>query len=351
MSTAPVPESKQADSAAPKKAKHITDLTIENFRGLRKVELRGLGAVNLIVGQNNTGKTSLLEAVMAVVKPDSLRDLPEPFRQRAFVETKEGQVAFSPYPQPDSWLLSDGSSDGEIAAETSLGTNGMVFFKGEIPSGRHVPENVRSSGFFVDKVLVSLRVPFFSTLSVRAVSVRTPSPDKLVQPFADAVRSPRSEQDMEAILNKMDSRIRSVRLDYGNAGPLITVDVGLEQRVPLSHAGQGVYRIVSMLSELLGQRPNICLIDELENGIHYSVLPQLWRGISEISSRLGIQVFVTTHSRECLEAATRVFVDEDPENSRDFAVIQLMRVRGEVVGRVLDEKRVAEALDNDIELR
>jgi hypothetical protein len=43
--------------------------------------------------------------------------------------------------------------------------------------------------------------------------------------------------------------------------------------------------------------------------------------------------------------------EEDPENSRDFAVIQLMRVRGEVVGRVLDEKRVAEALDNDIELR
>jgi len=49
--------------------------------------------------------------------------------------------------------------------------------------------------------------------------------------------------------------------------------------------------------------------------------------------------------------ATRVFVDEDPANTWDFALIQLMRVRGEVVGRVLNEKRVAEALDNDIELR
>lgn len=351
MSTAPVPESKQADSAAPKKAKHITDLTIENFRGLRKVELHGLGAVNLIVGQNNTGKTSLLEAVMAVVRPNSLRDLPEPFRQRAFVERKNGQDAFSTYPQPDSWLLSDRASDGEIAAQTSVGTKGIVLFRGQIPSGRHLPENVMGSSFYVDQVSVYQRLPFSTSPTVGAVSVRTPSPDRLVQPFADAVRSPRSEQDMEAILNKMDSRICSLRLDYGNAGPLITVDVGLEERVPLSHAGQGVYRIVSMLSELLGQRPDICLIDELENGIHYSVLPQLWRGISEISSRLGIQVFVTTHSRECLEAATRVFVDEDPENSRDFAVIQLMRVRGEVVGRVLDEKRVAEALDNDIELR
>lgn len=351
MSTAPVPESKQADSAAPKKAKHLTDLTIENFRGLRKVELHGLGAVNLIVGQNNTGKTSLLEAIMAVVKPESLRTLPEPFRQKAFEEKQDSQPVGPIFAQPDSWLLSDGASEGELTAQTSLGTNGVVYFKGQIPSGRHLPENVVSSSFYVDQVAVYLRVPFFASLSVRPVSVRTPSPEGLIQPFADAVRSPRSEQDMESILKRMDSRICSVRLDYSRRRPLITVDVGLAERVPLSHAGQGVYRIVSILSELLGQRPDICLIDELENGIHYSVLPQLWRGISEISSRLGIQVFVTTHSRECLEAATRVFVDEDPENTRDFAVIQLMRVRGEVVGRVLDEKRVAEALDNDIELR
>jgi hypothetical protein len=338
MSTAPVPESKQADSAAPKKAKHISDLTIENFRGLRKVELHGLGAVNLIVGQNNTGKTSLLEAVMGLADPNSLQSLPHPFRQKPF----KGNINLK-----DEWLLSEGESFGSLGSSTGA----VRIWKGVPPLHWRHDHQSMGANFMVGQISV-LRIPGFqAAMRVRAVSVRPPSPEGLVQPFADAVRSPRSEQDMEAILKRMDSRICSVRLDYAREGPLITVDVGLSERVPLSHAGQGVYRIVSILSELLGQRPDICLIDELENGIHYSVLPQLWRGISEISSRLGIQVFVTTHSRECLEAATRVFVDEDPENSRDFAVIQLMRVRGEVVGRVLDEKRVAEALDNDIELR
>jgi energy-coupling factor transporter ATP-binding protein EcfA2 len=353
MSTAPVPESKQADSAAPKKAKHLTDLTIENFRGLRKVELHGLGAVNLIVGQNNTGKTSLLEAIMAVVKPESLSNMPAPFRQRLLDRGTDAtpRTMGQKKARPDAWLLSDGTSIGELTAKTAYGTNTISLSKGQIPPDSEFPPDAEDPSFFVDQTRVDPRQLSSAALSVRPVSVRTPGPDELVTPFANAVRSPRSEQDMEAILNKMDQRIRSVRLDYAHGGPLITVDVGLTERVPLSHAGQGVYRIVSILSQLLGQKPDICLIDELENGVHYSVLPQLWRGISEISSRLGIQVFVTTHSRECLEAATRVFVDEDPENTRDFAVIQLMRVRGEVVGRVLDEKRVAEALDNDIELR
>ena len=118
MSTAPVPESKQADSAAPKKAKHITDLTIENFRGLRKVELHGLGAVNLIVGQNNTGKTSLLEAIMAVVKPEAIKAFPEPFRQSTSKNSP------STPPSLDEWLLSEGTTAARVVVNVSAGSLG-----------------------------------------------------------------------------------------------------------------------------------------------------------------------------------------------------------------------------------
>ena len=136
MSTAPVPESKQADSAAPKKAKHLTDLTIENFRGLRKVELRGLGAVNLIVGQNNTGKTSLLEAVMAVVDPNSLQSLPHPFRQRPF----EKSVNLK-----DEWLLSEGASSGSLGSSTG----GVQFWKGVPPQAWRHDNQAMSVSFMV----------------------------------------------------------------------------------------------------------------------------------------------------------------------------------------------------------
>ncbi len=325
----------------PNKAKHIIDLTIENFRGLRKVELRGLGAVNLIVGRNNTGKTSLLEAILAAADPSVIRSFPAPFRQLPFPNSMS----------PDEWLLSDGASCGVVEAKASGRFPGAILWKGAFPREGLGFNSGPAVSFSVGTVSIHELQLSGHKLRVRTVPVRPPSHEEIVKPFADAVRSPQSERDMEAILTSVDPRIRSVRLDHDGRQPFISVDVGLSERVPFSHAGQGVYRIVSMLSELLGQRPDICLIDELENGVHHTVLPQLWKGIAEISSRLGVQVFVTTHSRECLEAATRVFVDEDPANTRDFALIQLMRVRGEVVGRVLNEQRVAEALDNDIELR
>jgi len=41
----------------------IVNLGIERFRGFRELKLDGLGRVNLITGRNNTGKSSLLEAV------------------------------------------------------------------------------------------------------------------------------------------------------------------------------------------------------------------------------------------------------------------------------------------------
>jgi len=41
----------------------ISTLTIERFRSLRQLKLEGLGRVNLITGRNNTGKSSILEAL------------------------------------------------------------------------------------------------------------------------------------------------------------------------------------------------------------------------------------------------------------------------------------------------
>jgi AAA15 family ATPase/GTPase len=150
------------------------------------------------------------------------------------------------------------------------------------------------------------------------------------------------------VLSSVDSRIRTVRLDSVKSKPFIVVDVGLSERIPLSQAGQGIYRLVSIFSELLGNKPKVCLIDEIENGIHYSVLSQIWSGIAEVAQRLDIQIFATTHSWECLVAANEVFA---ARASYDFRVVQLYRLNGEISGRVLDRKHIEAAISGEIELR
>jgi predicted ATPase len=316
----------------------ITELKIENFRGFETLELKGLQRVNLIVGENNAGKTSLLEAVAAAVNPDALRDLAGLFRSSS-------SIILSKYFR---WLMADRAAVSELEAVHEGWTSRTTFSRSELPDRPTEGYKTASKEGGIQYGYWALKT---RKLKVLAIPVLHRALDQMVPAFANAVRSPENERRMEQLLAAVDPRIRNVRLDYADNEQFIAVDLGLSERVPLSQAGQGIYRLVSIFSDLLGDRPDVVLIDEIENGIHYTVLKQVWQGIAEIAAALDIQVFATTHSRECLEAANRVFVSEDAAQDRHFALIQLMRVRGKVIGRVLDEERVNGALEIDIELR
>jgi len=165
------------------------------------------------------------------------------------------------------------------------------------------------------------------------------------------VRALKQQRLLEQLLAQVDPRIRDIRLDADPNGTFIALDIGLSERLPLSQAGQGIYRLVAIFADILGAQPQICLIDEIENGLHHTALHQVWRGLAEVSSMLGVQVFATTHSQECLKAAQRVFVDEDAADQWGFAIIQLMRMEAGIVARVLNESRIEAAAENAIELR
>ena len=319
-------------------AKHITDIAIENFRGFGRLELKGLQAVNLIVGQNNAGKTSLLEALAMVADSSAIQQMPGLLRANA------GNVAKRYF----RWLMKDaeGVKDGSITASIDGTQNRLWMYK-------TAPQNV---GAGMSAVFQSPALHIFTTanakrLKLRVVSVQHRAPDSLVASFGNAVRKREGEEMVHAILRAVDSRILRVRVDPVEEGNIIAVDIGLSESIPLSQAGQGIYRLVAVLSDLIGETPQVCIIDEIENGIHHTVMKQVWRGLAEISRRMGVQIFATTHSGECLEAAHSVFFDEDKEGERDFAVIQLMRVKEQIVGKVLNEARVDAALENKIELR
>lgn len=315
----------------------ITDIKITNFRGIGDLALKGLKRVNLIVGDNNSGKTSLLEAIVAAATPDLVEKLPELFRSNT------GKVSERYF----KWLLRDQEllCGIDIKGPSHRIELAMTPFKTLTPK----PDD--------DGVQEFGGIRFWhqgkkSYLKSRVVSVHHRSPDSIIPNYADTVRSPENEKRLDSLLNKIDSRIRSSRLDLIGGEQVISLDVGLSERVPLSQLGQGVYRVVSMVSDLLGSKPDLFLIDELENGVHYTALPKLWRGIAEIAEALGIQVFATTHSKECLEAAYRVFSQRcDEPIKMDLAVIQMMLVDGNIVGRVLDGEHIEGAMDVDIELR
>jgi predicted ATPase len=318
-------------------AKHLTELKIRNFRGFEALELSGLQAVNLIVGENNSGKTSLLEAIGAVLQPQQFAQIPKMFR------AQESHATESFY----RWTIRDavGSDAGSIQASGPELNNQICFFRKPSPDRRelqHIHNSDSLQGYAANS---SKSIPFCS------IPVHQIGPDSLVKSFGDAVRPSSGEEIMHDVLRSMDSRLRRIRVDPTPRGNIIAVDLGLSESIPLSQAGQGMLRLVTILSNLLGAKPKVCIIDEIENGIHYSALPRVWRGLARICELLGVQIFATTHSKECLESAHRVFFDEDKEGTRDLAVIQLMRVDGWSEAQVLDEDRVEDALEINLELR
>lgn len=309
----------------------FASLEIDGFRGFGALRLEGLGRVNLIMGKNNPGKTSLLEAITLLGNHQMIQALPGLFRANT------GLVADRFFP----WLVKDGRASASLSARVGDSPRRIAL----AASPAQVEGLTRMTPRLGD---VRLWVDSAPSLRVHAVSVQHRSPEVMVDSFAEAVRAPLDEQQLVALLASVDPRVTSVRLDSVESKPFIVVDIGLSKRVPLSQAGQGIYRLVAVFSELLGSRPDLCFIDELENGIHYTSLAAVWRGIAEVAARLDIQVFATTHSWECLLAAHEAFSARD---AYDFRVIQLYRMGEETEGRVLGRPHIEAAIAGQIELR
>ena len=91
---------------------------------------------------------------------------------------------------------------------------------------------------------------------------------------------------------------------------MIYGDIGLDELVPLSVMGSGILRIAQLILAVSSAPGGIVLVDEIENGFHHEVLPNVWKAIGEATSTFNVQLIATTYSRENIEAAHSVLDQE-----------------------------------------
>ena len=104
-------------------------------------------------------------------------------------------------------------------------------------------------------------------------------------------------------LRVVEPGLAGIEDNSSSGAPMVYVDVGLPELVPLPVMGAGmtlVARIVLAAARVAG---GVVLVDEIENGLHHSVLSDVWRVIGKAAADFDVQVFATTHSFECVEAA------------------------------------------------
>ena len=139
--------------------------------------------------------------------------------------------------------------------------------------------------------------------SIFMQSVARIAPQELAARFGRA-EIKRYLSDVEETLKLVEPRLqRLVAVPLANGPALLYADVGAERILPVALMGGGFVRLMELTLAFAEVGNGSILIDEIENGLHYAVIRDIWLVINELSQKFNVQVFATTHSYECIKAA------------------------------------------------
>lgn len=313
---------------------HLDSLKIRGFRGLSSLDLDGLGEFNILLGANDVGKTSILEAIFLLSSPANLQlplgiqtwrnysirefdDLSTLFHQLDF----DVQITLEAHCRDSKKrTLAISAPYENFQMETSSNGDAVKIQSDRQPSTQSSSSILfgRRDLYYEAKIKGPERrgpISFNGKLTARANNIElTNMPDA----FADEVIAARyigagSQYDSDIIGEvtvdkKTDDLLKYLRIINPRVEGIarnkdkVYLDIGLKRMMPLNMFGSGMVRAAIMLSQSILRADQVLLIDEIENGLHYQAVPPLLKALLKFSREQQLQIFATTHSREILEA-------------------------------------------------
>jgi YD repeat-containing protein len=384
-----------------KKTKTMLDsLNIKNYRSLKKLSISSLGKVNLIIGKNNTGKSTLLEAIAVYATKGDLSlinqllgDRGENFRQNdPNKNTTELNIrAISSlftdrlvgFEESDaisigslrSTLIGDSLSSektislrfvkyfdeiqkdlqgGITARKRILAQNALDQEFANLKEGIEIKEGKSSSIIsFEEDRLFRNRTGFRSQGNNDNLQfIRTRNIDREINGklFDKIILTEKEKFVIEAlkIIEPSTERIAFVEESLGERSAVIKLSKS-SSILPLRSMGDGINRILTIILALVNADNGFLLIDEFENGLHHTVQEQLWKIIFDLAGKLNVQIFATTHSEDCITAFATIL--NNPNNVTDGKLIRLENKNGTIRQVEYDANELRIATDNNIETR
>jgi ABC-type polar amino acid transport system ATPase subunit len=324
---------------------HFSSVQLQAFRGLRKVTLDGCADINLLIGKNNSGKTTVLEALALLCRPDDIAwwiDSAWP-REIKSARTPVREVVKLLFPHYDAAAQDelfagalkisakfDGpNSSRELDAqilEQKLATRDLDYFKASRSDGtRNVPPQAESQTSIAAELSISvhldsdqifgrwhqfsedgalpypsgdpnLRVP---CTYVTTVAHRTES---LADQVGVALLKNRREQLTELLRGFQPTLITFEAIPKPGQSAQIWLQDQASGWLPLSVAGDGLRRAFHFAVATANAGNGVLLVDEIESALHVSALREVFGFLVGECRSLGVQLFATTHSLETLDA-------------------------------------------------
>jgi AAA15 family ATPase/GTPase len=380
----------------------LRDLTIQNYRGFKDFHIDGLARVNLIVGMNNIGKTSLLEAVYLLVNQENIYCLIDLINNRG--EIADSSISFVP---GEIHRRSSGYQVKHIFYDHQLNHNQIISIQSQkeyplslqiqfsrysysVPTPSPAPSTAISQQSSPSEIIETERSGFMLYYSYKRNNPYMGIPareDGLItaqffqswnqkQPdtslthqipnlflttsnlsfeqlavFWNKITLTPKEESVVAALQILEPNVERISFtshQTPNSGILLKVR-GQSDPIPLGSMGEGMRQILTLAMAAVTVENGFLLVDEIETGLYYESQTDMWRLLLEIAQQLNVQVFATTHSWDCISA-----FQEALSQLEDSSVGKLFRLsrKGENI-RAVDypAEKLGVAVRQNIEVR
>ena len=303
-------------------------ISVRNFRRFKNVDIDGLRRINLITGRNNTGKSTLLEAIFLLggsgnpqlALNGNLTRIMDPEEMPAFISETLWTPLFYELNTDDCLEISGRHSMiGDLSLTITLDRPATV----EVP--RHKGNGaLMREGFGERQLTFAYTDPKVDRIDGRAretadkisfdrSSHYTAFTGAILKPGGGSIKhyasllgrlrkQKRGDLLLEA-LRVVEPRLQGIEDNSSSGTPMIWVDIGLRELVPLPVMGEGMTHVARIVLAGAVGETRVLLVDEIENGLHHSVLQDVWRVVEKTAKLFDVQIFATTHSFECVQAA------------------------------------------------
>ncbi len=341
----------------------IRELTVKNFRGFEHLEIPSLSNFNLIIGKNNVGKTALLEAVFLNV---GQLNTATPIKIQSFrgINAQKLSNEFLWGFMFNKVNLSETIEITSIDNINHIRALKINFERSNISKGQANPkinevvasESVHSTDISNDVLKFTFRKDndpseySYGKIQDGEIIYDNLKTSDLYGIFCTSNRQGRSTENAERfssidikgqqtdlinILQKLEPRLKRLLTVPIGPASYIFGELDFGRAIPIQLMGEGISQLITIALAIMTAKGGIVMIDEIENGIHYSVMPIIYDSIIELAKRQGVQIFATTHSYETMKSLFRVFEKKDLEN---FSIIRLDRNDNKIDTKVYHDK-------------
>jgi AAA15 family ATPase/GTPase len=349
-----------------------------------------MARINLIAGMNGSGKTALLEALFIhsginpelAIRVNVFRGInPVTFEVRKYAEAPWDSV----FMMHDTTRIIELEGDYDNYPRRIIRLRGIHDMEETEKTSNHIRNfiaaNKRSrKSPLLSETIQTLRLDFSQGNRKSShdlmldhiideqgervrIRVNPPSPPSPYQTVFLPARFIRMEEDIDRFgrleaakrldyilktLKILEPRLKDLAIITEKGIPLIAGDIGFSKLVPVPYMGEGAARLMSLLLAIGYAENGIVLLDEIENGLHHTVLEKVWRLVAEAARTLNVQIFATTHSFECIRAAHVAFVSR---KDYDFRLYRLERMKNETSVVTYSKETLSAAVEAGYEVR